>query len=370
VCDFPRPRARLGTFSKCTPVLDRPDVTDSTPSIARAYAPGSIGNVACGFDVFGVALEAPGDEVVARRVAGSGIVSVAVTGDDGRIPRDPARNSAAVAGAAVLRRLGSDTGVTLEVRKGLPLSGGMGGSAASAVAGAVAVHALLGGDLTEEDLFACALEGEAGGSGAASPDNAAASLAGGIVLVPPGEPLRIVHLPVPAGLTAVVVHPHLEIRTEDARRLLGDTISIRAGVTQWGNTAGLVAGLYEEDWSLIARSLVDVVAEPPRSTLVPGFAAVKEAGMAAGALGISLSGSGPSMFALTRGRAVAESVGTAMVEAFRTAGGVEADLTVSSVARGGARIVEPASAGGAGASQGAEPGSRKGPHPAEGGSRP
>jgi len=151
----------------------------------------------------------------------------------------------------------------------------------------------------------------------------------------------MISLPVPAELTAVVVHPHMEIETAAARLLLGDTVSLSAGTTQWGNTAGLVAGLYEEDWDLIARCLTDVIAEPRRSPLVPGFAEVKEAGLDAGALGISLSGSGPSMFALCRGAKTAAAVGVAMQTAFLDAGDVESDLTVSGIAKEGARVVGP-----------------------------
>jgi homoserine kinase len=324
----------------------------SGPGTVRVFAPATIGNVACGFDVMGLALESPGDEVVARIAEGSGIVSLKVTGDDGRLGSDPTRDCAALAGAAVLARLevtegdgpgyagGRPVGVAMEVHKGLPLSSGMGGSAASAVGGAVAVNALLGGSLSEEELLACAMRGEAEGSGASHSDNVAPCLLGGIVLVPTGDPIRMVRLPVPPGLTAVVVHPHLEVETATARKLLGDTISLQAGTTQWGNTAGLVAGLYEEDWDLIARCLVDVVAEPLRSPLVQGFAEVKRAGVGAGALGVSLSGSGPSMFALCRGHTAGEEVGIAMVQAFHVAGGVAADLTVSAVGGPGARIRE------------------------------
>jgi homoserine kinase len=311
----------------------------SEANSVRVFAPGTIGNLACGFDVLGLALDSPGDEVVARIAEGSGIVSLHVSGANNRLSSDPARDCAALAGEAVLEHLNSSAGVAMEMHKSLPIAAGMGGSAASAVGGAMAVNALLGGSLSDEELLACAMKGEAKGAGASHSDNAAPCLLGGIVLVPMGEPLRMVSLPVPAGLTAVVVHPHLEIETVAAREILGDTVSLSAASTQWGNTAGLVAGLYEEDWDLIGRCLVDVVAEPARSPLVPGFAQVKDAGLQAGALGISLSGSGPSMFALCRGRAVAEAVGAAMVRAFKAAGGVESDLTVSQVGSG-ARLME------------------------------
>lgn len=316
-----------------------PQEESERPVSVRVFAPATVGNIACGFDVMGLALESPGDEVVARLAHGSGIVALEITGDRGRLTPDPSQDCAALAGAAVLRRLEVDTGVAMEVHKGLPLAAGMGGSAASAVGGAVAVNELLGGKLSAEDLLACALEGEAHGSGASHTDNAAPCLMGGIVLIPVGDPIHMVSLPVPAGLTAVVVHPHLEIETAAARRLLGDTISLSAGTTQWGNTAGLVAGLYEEDWELISRCLTDVIAEPLRAPLVPGFFEVKGAGLRAGALGISLSGSGPSMFALCRGREIADAVGLAMQSAFEDAGQVDSDVIVSEIASRGACVV-------------------------------
>ena len=309
---------------------------------ARAFAPASVSNLGCGFDVFGLALDSPGDEVVVRAAEGSGVVSLAVTGDGGRVPRDAARNSAALAVQGVLDRLGSDAGVAVELRKGIPLASGLGGSAASAVAGAVAANSLLGGRLDRTALLECALLGERKGSGANHADNVAPSLAGGFVLVLPGRPPRMVELPTPAGLTVAVVHPAMEIETLGARNILGDTIPLAAGIRQWGNTAGMVAGLFREDWELIARCLCDAVAEPLRAKLVPGFEKVREAALAAGAAGAGLSGSGPSVFALCRGRAVAERAATAMAAAFRDEAGLASDTVISPVNRVGARVLQTA----------------------------
>jgi homoserine kinase len=227
------------------------------------------------------------------------------------------------------------------VRKGLPLAAGMGGSAASAVAAAVATNALAGSDLPPETLLRCALAGEAVASGDPHTDNAAASLLGGLVLVPVGEPLRIIPLEVPEELFSVHVHPHIEIETAAARKVLGTTVSLSDAVIQWGNTATLVAGLFRADWELIARGAEDRVAEPLRAPAVPGFHDVKEAALEAGALAASLSGSGPSLFALCRGRGRAELVGEAMVQAFQQAGGLEADLLVSPGRAPGARLLAP-----------------------------
>jgi homoserine kinase len=227
------------------------------------------------------------------------------------------------------------------LKKGLPLAAGMGGSAASAVAAAVAVDGLLGAGLPPEEILRCALAGEAVASGAAHPDNAAPSLLGGMVLVPPWDPIRIIPLEVPEDLVSVHVHPHMEVETASARRLLGDTVSLSDAVAQWGNTAALVAGLFRSDWEIIRRAVEDHVAEPLRAGAVPGFRAVKEAALDAGALAASLSGSGPSLFALCRGMERAHAVGESMVRAFRTAGGLEADVLVSPGRSPGARIVGP-----------------------------
>lgn len=308
--------------------------------MVRAFAPATVSNVGCGFDVFGLALEGPGDEVTVRRAGGPDELLLRVAGDGGRVPTDPARNSAAVAAQAVRDRLGVRDGLDLTVRKGLPLASGLGGSAASAVAGAVATHVLLEGDLDETALLGCALAGERLGSGAGHPDNAAPALAGGFVLAAPGDPVRIVRLPVPDGLVVAVVRPRMEVETARARAILDNTVPLAAAVRQWGSTAGLVAALYEGDWELLARSVHDAVAEPVRAPLVPGFEAVKARALEAGAAGAGLSGSGPSIFALCRGRPVAERVARAMADGFRSEAGAASERIVSPVGRTGARVLE------------------------------
>jgi homoserine kinase len=303
------------------------------------FAPGSVGNLACGFDVLGLALEGPGDQVVARLTAEPGVRITSITGDDGRLPTQVSENSAGTAAQAVLDEVGSDVGIALELSKGLPLAAGMGGSAASAVASAVAVNLLLGDRLPQETVLRCALEGEAVAAGDAHPDNAAPSLFGGLVLVPAWEPLRVIELEVPPDLMAVHVHPHLEIKTEWAREILGDHVSLADAVAQWGNTAALVAGLFRSDWDLIARAVQDHIAEPLRAAAVPGFDTVKAAALEAGALAASLSGAGPSLFALCRGRDRATTVAARMVEAFRESAGLEAESLISPGRARGARIL-------------------------------
>jgi homoserine kinase len=303
-----------------------------------AFAPATVSNVACGFDVLGFALHEPGDEVTARVTAG-GVQIDDITGDNGRLPREPARNTAGVAALALLAKLDERRGIALTIRKGLPLSSGLGGSAASAAAAVVAVDRLLGANSPVETLIACALEGERLGAGSAHADNIAPSICGGFVLVRRAVPPDIVTLPVPHGLTAVVVHPDLEIETAKARALLGTTVPLADAVKQWANLGALIHALHTGDFALLGRSLEDTIAEPRRAPLVPGLAMIKRAAAEAGALGCSLSGSGPSLFALCQNAAIAAAVGDAMARAVRTHIGGEPQTFISEVARQGARIL-------------------------------
>jgi homoserine kinase len=303
------------------------------------FAPATVSNVACGFDVLGFALESPGDVVAAEASERQGVEIVAIEGDDGRLSRDPERNTAGAATLALLHRLGAVRGIRLTVHKGLPLASGVGSSGASAVAAVVAVNELLGRPAPLDVLLQCAIRGEVAGCGSAHPDNAAPSLYGGFVLARPADPPDIVRLPVPAGLACAVLHPHLEVETGAARRLLGTEVPLSDAVKQWGNLGALVAGLFREDLALVSRALEDHIAEPRRAHLVPGFAIVKAAARAAGALGCSLSGSGPSIFALCASREIADRAGTAMSDAFTASTGLTADLWVSLVSTRGARLV-------------------------------
>lgn len=306
--------------------------------VVTAFAPATVSNVACGFDVLGFALERPGDHVTVR-FASSGVRIDEITGDDGRLPREAWRNTAGAAAQALLRTLGERRGVAMTIQKGLPLSSGLGGSAASAAAAVVAVDALLGAHAPLDTLIACAIEGEGLGSRSAHPDNIAPALCGGFVLVRHPDPPDIVRLPVPAGLTAVVVHPDLEIETAGARALLGKDVPLADAIRQWANLGALVAGLHRGDFALISRALEDTIAEPRRAPLVPGLAAIKQAAAGAGALGCSLSGSGPSLFALCQGAEIAERVAAAMTAAVKANIGGTPQTYVSSIAPHGARVV-------------------------------
>lgn len=318
----------------------------------RVSAPATIGNIACGFDVFGMAVESPSDVVVARATREPGVIIERITGDQGRIPADPVRNSAGAAARAVLGLARADAtaevmasdsgiaaaGVAIELHKGIPLAGGMGGSASSAVAGAVAADRAIGAGLSRRQLLQCALAGELAGSGSPAADNVAPALHGGIVLVLPGRSLHVVELPVPAELWTVLVRPHLEVRTRDARRVLGEHVPLKAAVTQWANTAAFTAGLYASDWDLLSRSIRDVVAEPLRAGRVPGFARAREVALARGALGFSLSGSGPSVFALCRGGEAAERVAAGIRRAFGETAALDCEAWASPVNQQGVRV--------------------------------
>jgi homoserine kinase len=294
------------------------------------FAPATVANVASGFDVLGFALDSPGDSVTATRSREKGVRVISITGDEGKLPRDPKKNTAAVAIAAFLDAVRNPFGVDLTLDKHMPLSSGLGSSAASAVAGVTAANMLAGRPLSPRELLPFTMEAERVACGSAHADNVAPSLLGGFVLIRSYEPLDVVQLPVPAGLSCAVVHPHAELRTEDARRVLKKEIRLSDAIRQWGNLAALVAALYNGDLALLGRSLQDVVAEPARSLLIPGFAAVKAAALVSGALGCSISGSGPSVFALCANTDDSARAGAAMVAAFKTAG-LASDLYLSVV---------------------------------------
>jgi homoserine kinase len=258
-----------------------------------AFAPATVSNVAAGFDVLGFALDQPGDVVLAALTGGDGAVITDIQGDGGRLPREAGRNTASAAANALLSALGTRQGVSLVLHKGLPLASGVGSSGASAVAAVVAVNELLGRPASLDLLLRCAMCGEQAGCGAVHPDNVAPALYGGFVLARSVDPPDIVRLPVPAGLACAVLHPSIEVHTGTARALLGDSVPLTAAVRQWANLGALVSALHTGDLALLARSLEDHVAEPKRAGLVPGFHAIKAAALAAGALGCSLSGSGP-----------------------------------------------------------------------------
>lgn len=310
--------------------------------MTTAFAPATVANVTCGFDLLGFAIEGPGDRVSAERRDDDDVELSDVTGDGGALPREAKRNTAGVAVRELLRRrkaAGEEAcGVTLRLGKGMPLASGLGSSAASAVAAVVAANALFERPSPPDLLLRCAMEGERVACGVAHADNAAPSLLGGLVLVR-GDGPRVDPLVVAPGLFAVVVHPHREVRTEDARAALPGRVSTVDAVTQAGNLAALVTGLAAGDDDLVASALTDVLAEPARAQLVPGFPEGRDAAIGAGALGGGLSGSGPSQFVLVRGRDAAERIAPVMGDAIAAIAKAEVDVYVSPLGAPGARLV-------------------------------
>ena len=305
-----------------------------------AFAPGGVGNVGPGLDILGLAVDGAGDSVRAEWTRERG-VSLLDAGHP-NLPRDPARHTATLAGRAVLaaagERLAGGRGIALSVRKGLPLSGGQGGSAASAVAGAVAVNALLGTPLDQRALLDACLIAEETVAGRHL-DNIAPSLLGGIVLIRCMEPPDLVRLPVPPELIVVLVRPEQHMRTKDARAVLPATLPLETVLYQAAQVAAFVAALALNDYDLLGRTIDDRIAEPARAGLLPGFAEAKRAALAAGALGSSISGSGPTAFALARGRASGERVAAAMTAAYAAAG-IRSQARVAPVDQVGARLIE------------------------------
>jgi homoserine kinase len=264
---------------------------------ASAFAPGSVGNVAIGFDILGFAIEGLGDRVTVTRRAAPGVEISAIRGVAGDLPRAPRENTAGRALLAMQEALSPDFGFSVEIDKGIPLGSGLGGSAASAVAAVVAANALLVEPCAPLELLKFALAGEATASGDRHVDNVAPSLFGGLVLTVGIDQPRVKQIPVPQGIRAVIVHPHLFIATSAARAMLKETVELADFVWQTANLAGFISGCYTDDLDMIRASFEDVVIEPQRQALIPGFQQIRSAAMHAGALGCSISGAGPSMFA-------------------------------------------------------------------------
>jgi homoserine kinase len=263
----------------------------------------------CGFDVLGFALEAPYDTMHMRLTDQPGVQIVHE--DDFQLPTDPARNVAGAALLALLKAAPAGTGIEVRINKAILPGSGIGSSAASAAGAVVGANKLLGGIFSPQELVGFAMFGEEVASGAQHADNIAPAIYGGVTLIRATEPLDVVALSAPP-LHVTVVHPQIEVRTSDARQMLKQQVPLKSAIRQWANVAGLVAGLLKSDYELIGRSLEDVIVEPVRSILIPGFAAVKSCSMEAGALGGGISGSGPSIFMLSRDEPTAQAVANAM----------------------------------------------------------
>lgn len=309
---------------------------------ATAFAPGSVANVAVGFDLVGHSVSVVGDAVTARRASGSSVRITSISGSVTDLPFDPERNTAAVAVRALAARAQIAFGIDLEIQKGVPLESGLGGSAASAVAAVVAANALLAAPFDQLTLLKCALAGEETASGSRHFDNIAPALYGGLVLVVGLEDPHVRQVPVPGAIRSVLVRPHIQVPTRMARAILSESIRFADHKRQQANLAGFLAGCYTGDLELIRASLHDVVIEPQRKGLIPGFGAVQQAALAEGALGCSIAGAGPTVFAwCDEARSLA--IQAAMVAEFRRCG-VDSDSWISGIDCPGARLLENAAA--------------------------
>lgn len=305
---------------------------------ATAFAPATVGNVGVGFDILGHAFGVIGDRVRAERAAEPGVRIRAITGAVEELPLEPARNTAGQAVLSLVQAVPVPFGIELTIEKGIPLGSGLGGSAASAVAAAVAANALLDSPLPTEALLPHAIAGEAVASGARHADNVAPSLLGGLVLTVGIDQPRVREIPVPPAIRCVLVHPHMFLSTREARGVLTRLVDLSDVVWQTANLAGFLAGCYANDLALLREAFEDVLIEPQRAKLIPGFAAAKRAAREAGALGCSISGAGPSVFAWCE-EGSAASVRNAMLAAFRDEG-LDCDHWIAPIGGDGARIVE------------------------------
>ena len=307
----------------------------------RVFAPATVANVAVGFDILGFAINRPGDEIVARRndsFTGIRITSITGTGDK-VLPMEVEKNTAGMAALRLLQHLGrTDVGIELEIHKKMPFGSGLGSSAASAAGAAVAVNELLGAPLSRESLLYFTVLGEEVADGSFHADNVAPCLVGGITLIRSNDSLDVHHLPVPPSLFVAVVHPEIEILTRDARAVLSETVPLKTAVLQMGSLASFITALYTNDLPLLGRSLKDHIVEPQRKKLITGFDAVQAAALQRGALGCSISGAGPSVFALCDSGYLAQAVGQGMQAAFQELG-VESQLYVSPINQQGVEIL-------------------------------
>jgi homoserine kinase len=302
-----------------------------------AFAPGSVANVAIGFDILGFSVDALGDRVTVWRSDKPGVRIRAIRGVVDDLPLEPEKNTAGQALLAMVRENKLPFGIEMEIDKGIPLASGLGGSAASAVAAVVAANALLDKPLNKIELLQLAMQGEAVASGSRHADNISPSLFGGLVLTVGIDQPRVKQIPIPEEIFAVIVHPHMFVSTKQARAILSGTVNLSDFVWQTANLAGFISGCYTNDLDLIKASLEDVVIEKQRQLLIPGFSDIRASAMSSGALGCSISGAGPTLFALCM-KDDARAVCDAMIAAFARYK-LEVDHWIVSVRSRGAHVV-------------------------------
>lgn len=304
----------------------------------KVFAPATVANVGPGFDVLGLALNDIGDELELSLIDGKSIRINPIEGYED-LPTDPEQNVAGIAIRAMLDELKLEQGFEVTIKKRVMPGSGLGSSASSSAAAVYAANELLGRPFAKKELVRFAMEGERATSGKAHADNVAPSLLGGFTAVRSYGPLDVISLSYPKELYVTVVHPQIEVKTADSKRILRKEVSLEVAISQWGNVAGLVAGLANGDFELIGRSLEDHIVEPVRSVLIPGYAGAKQQALAAGALGCSISGSGPSIFALSKGKITAEKIAAAFA-AYYAELNIDYKIYVSDINPEGAKTIQ------------------------------
>ena len=303
----------------------------------KIFAPATVANVSCGFDSLGFAVDAVGDEMTFTKTNKKGVEITNITGADLTYNID--ENVASAVTKKMLNTANADFGIALTIHKGFSPGSGLGSSAASAAGAAFGANQLLGEIYSDLELTKFAMFGEKVACGSAIADNVAAAIFGGFILVRSYEPLEIIKLPVPSELRVVAIHPQISIKTKDARAVLPTEIALKDAVTQWANVGGLISGLYTDNYNLISNSLVDIIAEPARKSLIPFFDDIKNSATKAGALGAGISGSGPTVFALCEGDIIAKAVYKSIEESYKNTG-INFEMFISKVNHKGIKIIK------------------------------
>jgi len=302
----------------------------------KIFTPASVANISCGFDILGLCLDTVGDEMIVREVPEKGIKITKVIGQN--LPLETHKNVAGVAGLALLEKVDTSVGYEIELYKKIKPGSGIGSSAASAAGAVFAINELLGKPFSKQELIYFAMQGEKLASGTEHADNVSPVILGGFTLIKSYQPLDVLKINSPDDLHVTIIHPQIEVKTSDSRAVLKNQVALKKMVTQMGNFGGLISGLYTNDYDLIGRSLHDEIIEPNRLVLIPEFDKVKKGVIKSGALGAGISGSGPSIFALSKGEETARLVGETMAEIYNNTD-IDYDIHVSKINQQGIKIL-------------------------------